>query len=255
MPASKSSLHLQSIKDRQSALDEDPSLRAATRRVEKKDWSLIARNSSGSSKPQQRPSLTWPADSEICQGLTAFVMYQVSSKHTDGCWLKKKIPTPAIHKNDKPFVFVFFSFFIPLAPCRCITVIVRNKYTNAADCCDDSVSPECSAEMCKENEMSNMRWRMCLLRLQIRQMETAALLQRFAGEDEKYTKQLQALQQQLGDTYLNDLQSTNYLSEECRSPIIKRVPATPLILYDGGAAAPLHQEQPIILKRRRDNAN
>lgn len=110
MPASKSSLHLQSIKDRQSMLDEDPSLRAATRRVEKKDWSLIARNSSGSSKPQQRPSLTWPADSEICQGLTAFVMYQVSSKHTDDCWLKKKSPHQPFIKMTSP-LFCFFSFY------------------------------------------------------------------------------------------------------------------------------------------------
>lgn len=127
MPASKSSLHLQSIKDRQSVLDEDHSLRAATQRVEKKDWSLIARNSSGSSKPQQRPSLTWPADSEICQGLTAFVMYQVSSKHTDDCWLKKKSPHQPFIKMTSPLFCFFFLVFIPLAPCRCITVIVWKK--------------------------------------------------------------------------------------------------------------------------------
>lgn len=85
MPVYKSPPLLQCIKDRQSVLDEDPRLRAATRRLEKKDRSFIALNSSGSFKAQRGPSLTWPADSEICQGLTAFVMYQVRTKGTDVC--------------------------------------------------------------------------------------------------------------------------------------------------------------------------
>lgn len=75
MPASKSSLRSPSIKDRQSVLHVDPRLR--TGRVEKKDGRFITRNSSGSFKPQQRPSLTWPADSGICQGIAAFVIHQV----------------------------------------------------------------------------------------------------------------------------------------------------------------------------------
>lgn len=198
MPASKSSLHLQSIKDRQSVLDEDPSLRAATRRVEKKVWSLIARNSSGSSKPQQRPSLTWPADSEICQGLTAFVMYQVSSKHTDDCWLKKKSPHQPFIKMTSP-LFFFFSF-----------------YSSGSMQMYNSNSKKQIHKRCRLLRWFHFSWVFCRNVQRERnevqhevtdvpaatsdqQMKTAALLQRFAGEDEKYTKQLQALQQQLGD--------------------------------------------------------